>query len=64
MPTLGDTFEQYIAANPNCWKRPNDATQGYAADWTIAQLHEPAQRIVDRIDELMRQTASLVDAGA
>ena len=24
--------------------RPNDVTEGYAADWTIGQLREPAQR--------------------
>ena len=29
------------------------ATEGYAADWTIAQLREPAQRIADRIEALM-----------
>ena len=33
---------------------PNDVTEGYAADWTIAQLRGPAQRIADRIEELMR----------
>ena len=33
--------------------RPNDVTEGYAADWTVGQLREPAQRIADRIDELM-----------
>ena len=33
--------------------RPNDVTQGYAADWTIGQLREPAQRIADRIEALM-----------
>ena len=33
--------------------RLNDVTQGYAADWTIAQLREPAQRIADRIEALM-----------
>ena len=33
--------------------RPNDVTEGYAADWTIGQLREPAQRIADRIDGLM-----------
>ena len=33
--------------------RPNDVTQGHAADWTIAQLREPAQRIADRIEALM-----------
>ena len=33
--------------------RPSDVTEGYAADWTIAQLREPAQRIADRIEALM-----------
>ena len=33
--------------------RPNDVTEGYAADWTIAQLREPAQKIADRIETLM-----------
>ena len=32
--------------------RPRDVTEGYAADWTVEQLREPAQRIADRIDEL------------
>ena len=32
--------------------RPSDVTEGYAADWTVEQLREPAQRIADRIDEL------------
>ena len=35
--------------------RPNDVTQGYAADWTIAQLREPAQRIADRIEALTHE---------
>ena len=30
--------------------RPIDVTEGYAADWSIDQLHEPAQRIPDQID--------------
>ena len=33
--------------------RPGDVTEGYAADWTVGQLREPAQRIADSIDELM-----------
>ena len=37
-------------------RRPNDVTQGYAADWTIAQLREPAQKIADRIETLMHET--------
>ena len=35
---------------------PNDVTEGYAADWTIEQLREPAQRIADRIEALMDRT--------
>ena len=34
--------------------RPGDVTEGYAVDWTVEQLREPAQRIADRIDELMK----------
>ena len=33
-----------------------DVTQGYAADWTLEQLRGPAQRIADRIDELIAAT--------
>ena len=33
--------------------RPSDVTEGYAADWTVEQLREPAQRVADKIDELM-----------
>ena len=32
--------------------RPNDVTEGYAADWTVRQLREPAQRIAYRIEAL------------
>ena len=32
--------------------RPADVTEGYAADWTVEQLREPAQRVADRIDKL------------
>ena len=34
--------------------RPQDVTEGYAADWTMEQLRAAAQRIADRIDELIR----------
>ena len=34
--------------------RPSDVTEGYAADWSVEQLREPAQRIADRIDELIQ----------
>lgn len=33
--------------------RHAEVTEDYAADWTIRQLREPAQRIADRIEELM-----------
>ncbi len=33
--------------------RPGDVTEGYAADWTVEQLRDPAQRIADRIDALI-----------
>ena len=33
--------------------RPPDVTEGYAADWTVEQLREPAQRVADKIDELI-----------
>ena len=38
--------------------RPGDVTEGYAADWTVDQLREPAQRISDRIDESMKMLIS------
>ncbi len=35
-------------------RRPSgDVMQGYAADWTLEQLRGPAQRIADRIDEII-----------
>ncbi len=34
--------------------RPQDVTEGYAADWTMDQLREAAQQIADRIDEQIR----------
>ena len=33
--------------------RDHDITEGYAADWTVAQLREPAQRVADRIEALL-----------
>ncbi len=36
--------------------RPNDVTEGYAADWTVEQLRESAQRIADRIDQLTAES--------
>ena len=34
--------------------RPQDVTEGYASDWTGEQLRDGAQRIADRIDELIQ----------
>ena len=31
----------------------SDITEGYAADWTVGQLREPAQRIAERMETLM-----------
>jgi len=39
---------------------PNDVTEGYASAWTIEQLREPAQRIANRIEELMSDHAGCV----
>ena len=36
--------------------RSSDITEGYAAEWTIGQLREPAQRIADRIEALMNDS--------
>ena len=41
--------------------RPGDVTEGYAADWTVEQFPEPAQRIADRIDELLGQDVPTPD---
>lgn len=38
--------------------RPQDVTERYAADWTMAQLCESVQRVADRIDALIRATMS------
>ncbi len=40
--------------------RPGDVTEGYAADWTVEQLREPAQRVANRIDELMARQVPTV----
>ena len=39
-----------------------DVTQGYATQWTIDQLREPAQRIADRIDSLIGQRGEVAAA--
>ena len=33
--------------------RTSDVTEGYAADWTVEQLGEPAKRMAERLDVLM-----------
>ena len=43
-------------------RRP-DVTEGYASDWTIGQLREPAQRIADRIEALLGAESRLVIQG-
>ncbi len=43
--------------------RRSDVTESYAAEWTVEQLREPAQRIADRIDELAPAGGSGVAAG-
>ena len=43
----------YIFAPPPRYIFPpplTDITEGYAADWTMEQLRDAAQRIVDRLD--------------
>ena len=35
--------------------RPPDVTEGYATDWTVEQLRDPAQRVADHIDALMAE---------
>ncbi len=42
--------------------RPGDVTEGYAADWTVEQLREPAQRIADRIDDLVGSDEAVAQA--
>ena len=34
--------------------RPKDVTEGSAADWTMEQLRDAAQRIADKIDETIK----------
>ena len=33
--------------------RPDEVTEGYAADWSVKQSRKPAQRIADRIAKLI-----------
>ena len=43
--------------------RDDDITEGYAADWTVEQLREPAQRVADRIEALLGSDAPVPEAG-
>ncbi len=42
--------------------RDDDITEGYAADWTVEQLREPAQRVADRIEALLGICPPVLDA--
>ena len=44
--------------------RPNDVTESCAADWTVSQLREPAQKIANRIEVLLCPVVPSADAGA
>ena len=44
--------------------RDDDITEGYAADWTVEQLREPAQRVADRIEALLQSGAPAPEACA
>ena len=44
--------------------RDDDITEGYAADWTVEQLREPAQRVADRIEALLVSRAPVPEACA
>ena len=61
-PGEGDQDEgaAAVAGNASLTKRlvsrarPGDVTESYAAYWTVEQLRESAERIADRIDELVK----------
>ena len=36
-----------------------DVTEGYASDWTIDQLHNAAQQVADKIDEIIIAVGAL-----
>ena len=44
--------------------KPQDVTEGYAADWTTEQLRDAAQCVADRIDELIRAGVPTSEAGS
>ncbi len=41
----------------------DDITEGYAANWTVEQLREPAQRVAERIEALLESAAPAPEAG-
>ena len=43
--------------------RTSDVTEGYAADWTVEQLREPAQRMAERVYALMTSEIGPNSAG-
>ena len=38
--------------------RPQDVTEGYAADWTMEQFRDATQRVANRIDEIVGASSS------
>ena len=42
-----------LTKRPVNHSRPQDVTEGYAADWTMEQFRCVAQRIADRVDSLI-----------
>ena len=52
-----------LTGRPVDHARPSDVTEGYAPDWTIEQLREPAQRIADRIEAMMNADRAGAPAG-
>ena len=55
-----DALSRQEAAAPTA-PPPNDVIRNDAADWTIGQLREPAQRIADRIEALMNGGVPVVE---
>ena len=55
-PSLTKRFVNHV--------RPSNVTEGYAVDWTVEQIREPAQRMADRIDVLMYGSEGRLDPDA
>ncbi|MDE0032469.1 MAG: hypothetical protein OXU75_04995 [Deltaproteobacteria bacterium] len=58
----GWVFPSRVSMWMSLHARRGDVTAGYATDWTVEQLREPAQRIADRIDELMAPDVGVAEA--